>query len=107
MIVTYCQTKTTTSIPSCFLLVLISCVGLTHANFAPNIHRHAIEGPHQQPQSSGPSSYDSDDTVLPAPQPSLGGLRFAHIAWGLDKAYVTATYIGAPHFRRNGWGFNP
>jgi hypothetical protein len=98
---------------SYFLLILISYIVLSHGNLAPHIHGHAIEGPHQHSQSSSvPSSHDSDsgrgeDASLPAPDRSLGRLRFARIAWGLDKAYVTATYMGAPHFRHNGWGFNP
>ena len=80
-------------------------VSLSTANVSPNIMRLALEGPqHQSLERS--SSYESDEDMTVRTKP-VGRLRFARMAWGLDKAYVTAVYIGAPHFRRGGWGFNP
>jgi hypothetical protein len=93
------------------VVLLASLVSWSAANMSPNLSRPYLEGPRQVSKERSFSSYESEESI--AASHDVGNavssprLRFARMAWGIDKAYVTAVYIGAPHFRRGGWGFNP
>ena len=87
------------------IILAVTLFSISSANLSLNIVR-SKEGPHRISRETS-SCTESEDEVSRLPEPVQGRLRFTRMAWGIDKAYVTAVYMGAPHFRRGGWGFNP